>query len=632
MFSKSNSRASHARPRAGFPAGLRNAAAAAAFAALVGLAGCAASPPAPSPPPGPSAADVAFERVSDLYLNRMLALTPVAATALGDHRFDRELDDIGPTARAERAMLAKNLLTELAAIDRTQLSRARQVDAALLRHALEYRLWRLEHLEDWRWDPLLYTDLAGNGLYQLMARDFAPLEVRLDDAASRLEQLPRFLEQVRETLEPARVPRIFAETAAKQNNGVLSVIAQLIEPHLDALPPADRTRLQEAIDRARTAILQQQIWLERRLVPAAQGDFRLGAERYDQKLQFELDSPLSRQQIRARAEAELARTRSQMYAIARTVLAARAAAPSSATSDGRTDAPALPDSPTPDEQQAVIEAALEVADADQPKRSEVFATAQQAFADAEAFVRRKDLVTLYPDPLEIVPMPQFARGVSLAYTDAPGPLDRGLKTFYDVAPIPDEWTEAQVRSYLREYNRRAINELTIHEAMPGHYVQLSHADRYPSPLRAVLQSGTFIEGWAVYGERLMSEQGYMDGDPLMQLIQLKWYLRSIANAILDQAVHVDGMTREDAMRLMVHDTFQEPSEAEAKWVRAQLSSTQLATYFVGVQEHLDLRAEAEQRWGSSFTLKRYHDTVLFFGSPSVKFVRALMFDLAVPQD
>ncbi len=631
MFPESNSRSSHARPGATSSAGLRNAAAAAA-AALAALMGCAATPPAPSQASGPSAADAAFERVSDLYLNRMLALTPVTATSLGDHRFDRELDDIGPTARAERAMLAKSLLTELAAIDRAQLSRARQVDAALLRHALEYRLWRLEQLEDWRWDPLLYTDLAGNGLYQLMARDFAPLEVRLDDAASRLEQLPRFLEQVRATLEPARVPRVYAETAAKQNGGVLSVIAQLIEPHLDALPPADRTRLQEAIDRARTAILQQQIWLERRLVPAAQGDFRLGATRYDQKLQFELHSPLSRKEIRARAEAELARTRSQMYAIARTVLATRAAAQSSASSGERAGPPALPDSPTPDEQQAAIEAALELADTDQPKRSEVFATAQQAFADAEAFVRRKDLVTVYPDPLEIVPMPQFARGVSLAYTDAPGPLDRGLKTFYVVAPIPDEWNDAQVRSYLREYNRRSINELTIHEAMPGHYVQLSHADRYPSPLRAVLQSGTFIEGWAVYGERLMREQSYMSGDPLMQLVQLKWYLRSIANAILDQAVHVDGMTHDEAMRLMVHDTLQEASEAEAKWARAQLSSAQLATYFVGLQEHLDLRAEAEQRWGNSFTLKRYHDAVLSFGSPPVKFVRALMFGLPIPQD
>lgn len=610
MLSDSNSR-SLAR-------GVR--AAVACTALLAGLAGCATPPPRQAAPAGPTAADTAFERVADRYLNEMIALTPVAATALGDHRFDAELDDVGPTARSERAALARSLLAQLGALDRSQLSRAHQVDAALLRNDLEYRLWRLETLQDWRWDPLLYTDLAGSGLYLLMARDFAPLGVRLTDAAARLDQLPRLLAQVRDTLDPARVPRIYAETAVKQNPGVLSIIDQIIEPQIGALPAADQSRLKSAIERARTAVLQQQIWLEKRLLPAAQGEFRLGAALYDQELRFELDSPLSRQEIRSRAEAELARTRAQMYEIARTVLA------------GREGAPQLPEAPTPDEQQTAIAAALELAYADQPKRSEVFATAQQALAEAQAFVHEKDLVTLYPDPLEIIPMPQFQRGVALAYCDAPGPLDRGLKTFYAVAPIPDEWTDAQVRSYLREYNRRAIHELTIHEAMPGHYVQLAHADRYPSPLRAVLQSNSFIEGWAVYGERLMREQGYMHGDPLMQLIQLKWYLRSIANAILDQAVHVDGMSREAAMRLMVHDTFQEQSEADAKWVRVELTSAQLATYFVGVQEHLDLRAEAEKRWGRSFTLKRYHDAVLSYGSPPVKYVRALLFDLPIPQD
>jgi uncharacterized protein (DUF885 family) len=589
-------------------------------AALLALAGCTAAPQRPPVPQGPSAADVAFEKVADRFLNEMVPLTPEFATQLGDHRFDDRLDDIGPTGRAERAALARNLLAALAAIDGAQLARANLVDRELLKHRLEYTLWQIETLEDWRWNPLLYTDLAGNGIYLLMARDFAPLPVRLDSAAARLEELPRLLAQVRETIDPQRVPRIYAETALKQNSGVLTLVEQLIVPRIGALPEADQARLRSAIERARTAVLQQQIWLEKRLVPSASGDFRLGASLYDQKLHFELDSQLSRQDIRARAESELTRTRAQMYEIARTVLAAR---PGGAP---------LPDVPAPDEQQAAISAALDIAAADQPQRSQVFATAQRAFAQAERFVREKDLVTLYADPLEIIPMPQFQRGVALAFCDAPGPLDRGLPTFYAVAPIPDDWSDAQVHSYLREYNTRAIHELTIHEAMPGHYVQLAHADRYPSTLRAVLQSNTFIEGWAVYGERLMREQGYMNSDPLMQLVQLKWYLRSVANALLDQAVHVDGMSRESAMHLMVHDTFQEQSEADAKWVRVELSSAQLPTYFVGVQEHLALRAEAQQRWGSSFMLKRYHDAVLSYGSPPVKYVRALLFDLPIPED
>jgi len=236
---------------------------------------------------------------------------------------------------------------------------------------------------------------------------------------------------------------------------------------------------------------------------------------------------------------------------------------------------------------------------------------------------------VFNDPLEIIPMPEFQRGVALAYCDPPGPLDTGLKTFYAVSPIPENWSRQQVRSFLREYNTRSIHNLTVHEAMPGHYLQLMHANRYESPLRAVLASGPFIEGWAVYAERLMVDQGYYDNDPLMRLVQLKWYLRSIGNALLDQAVHVDGMKREAAMRLMMRDTFQEEREAAAKWVRVQLSSAQLPTYFVGAQEHFALRAEAEQRAGADFDLKQYHDKLLSFGSPPVRYARALMFDLPI---
>jgi uncharacterized protein (DUF885 family) len=160
--------------------------------------------------------------------------------------------------------------------------------------------------------------------------------------------------------------------------------------------------------------------------------------------------------------------------------------------------------------------------------------------------------------------------------------------------------------------------------MPGHYVQIWHSNKYPSVLRAVLSSGSFVEGWAVSSEKVMVDQGYRDNDPLYHLIQLKWYLRVISNAILDQAIHVDGMSRDDAMKLMTQDTFQEEREAAGKWVRAQLSSTQLPTYFVGAQEHFDLRKAVEARDGDKFNLKNYHDTVLSFGSPSGRYVRNLM--------
>ena len=205
----------------------------------------------------------------------------------------------------------------------------------------------------------------------------------------------------------------------------------------------------------------------------------------------------------------------------------------------------------------------------------------------------------------------------------------GQKTFYAIAPPPADWSAEQVRSLLREYNTRSLCNLTVHEAMPGHFLQLAHANRYDSPLRAMLASGTFIEGWAVYAERMVIDEGFMDGDPLMRLVVLKWYLRGIVNAIIDQAIHVEGMTREDAMTLMVEGAFQEDSEAAAKWVRAQLTSAQLSTYFVGYLEHAALRREVQAAWGRGFSLRRYHDRLLSFGSPPTRFVRALMLDLPI---
>ena len=256
-------------------------------------------------------------------------------------------------------------------------------------------------------------------------------------------------------------------------------------------------------------------------------------------------------------------------------------------------------------------------------------TARESLVDIEAFVRKRDLITIPDDPIEIIIMPEFERGVSVAYCDSPGPLDVGQKTFYAVAPLPEDWTDKQVDSFLREYNRRSIHNLSVHEAIPGHFLQLAHSNRYPSLLRAVLSSGVFIEGWAVYTEQMLADEGYMNADPLMKLIALKWYLRGIANSIIDQEIHAGDMSREEAMRLMTVDTFQEEREAAGKWIRAQLTSTQLSTYFVGYQEHRDLRAEVEKKAGEAFNLKKYHDQVISYGSPPVRYVRRLVLGLPV---
>jgi uncharacterized protein (DUF885 family) len=559
-------------------------------------------------------ADAAFADLSKRALEGWLQLSPVSATQIGEHKYDGELDNLSAAGRQKGLAFSKKILAELDATDTAALSRENQVDAAILRNQLQYDIWTAETLQSWAWDPQVYNNVAGGAIYGLMAREFAPLPERLKSATARMQKIPTLLAQARENLDPARVPKVHAETVAKQNAGILSIVDTFITPNLKDLPEADRAQAEAAIDGLKKAVAEHQAWLDKTLVPNAKGDFRIGQTLYDQKLQFALLSSLSRADIKQRAEGELKRVREEMYGIARTVL------------KDKPGAPALPETPTADEQQKAIEAALELAYAERPARDKVVPDAEAALAQATEFVRKHDLVTLPDAPVEIIEMPEFQRGVAVAYCDSPGPLDKHLKTFYAVSPIPDEWDQKQVDSFLREYNSRMIHLLSIHEGTPGHYLEGWHSAKFPSTLRAVLRSGMFAEGWAVYTEKMMADAGYLDNDPLFRLVQMKFYLRTIANAILDQGVQVDGWTREQAMDLMVRQTFQQEREAAGKWTRAQLTSAQLPTYFVGVQEHFDMRKAAEAKLGAQFNLKAYHDQVLSYGAPPVRFVRQLMLD------
>ncbi|MEO8927318.1 MAG: DUF885 domain-containing protein [Caulobacteraceae bacterium] len=585
--------------------------------AAVALLGAAAAPWPALAASAPSGPDRAFDDLTGRWLDATTRLGPVAATQLGDHRHDAELDDLSAAGRAAQVAANRRLLADLEGMPAARVSRPRQIDAAILANKLRYDIWTDEVLQSWAWDPLIYNELAGDALYALMARDFAPLPARLASATARMEKLPTLLAQARANLDPARVPLIHAQTVAKQNKGLLSLVGELIMPHAGDLPSAERARLAAASAALTAAVNAHQAWIDGTLTPGAKGDFRLGAKLYDAKLAFALESPLSRQDIRRRAEAAVIATRGEMYALARGVLA------------GRAGAPEAPEAPTPAQQQAVIKAALDIAAADHPARDQVVEAARAGLAQATAFVEAKDLITLPASPVQVILMPEFQRGVAVAYCDPPGPLDKGLATFYAVSPIPDDWTAQRTESFLREYNRRALDDISTHEAMPGHYVQLAHANTYPSVLRSVLSSGSFVEGWAVYAETMMAQEGFQGGDPLYKLVVMKTKLRSITNAILDQAIHVDAMSREAAMTLMMETAFQEEGEAAGKWIRASVSSAQLPFYFVGSEEHWDIRREAERRRGKDFTLKRYHDSILSFGSPPARFARAAMFDEAI---
>ena len=557
-------------------------------------------------------ADAAFKGLSERFIASALRLSPVEATALGVHSYDGLLPDVTAAGRGTRVADWSAILFELARINPALLSRQNQVDYRILKNELQYRVFANDQLQEWAWNPQIYNDAAGGALYTLAARDFAPWDVRLKAATARMEAIPGLLRASRSELVPARVPLIFAQTVSRQNSGIVEIAETMLAPQAGVLGAADRARFDAALAGLKAGVAEHQKWLDEVLVPSAKGDFRLGAKLYDQKMKFALMSDMTRPVLKARALKAKAGIRAEMYALARQVLPGK-----------------FPAAPTAAQQQAGIEAALALSYAKRPPRNQLEQRARETTQQATDFVRKKNFIRMPDGPVRIITMPKFQQGNAVAYNDPPGPFEKGQQNFYAVSPIPDDWTDAQATSFLSEYNDYMIHDLSIHEAMPGHYLQLDHANRTDNPLRAMLWSGPFVEGWAVYAEGVMKDAGYLDGDPLFKLTVLKMRLRSVTNTLLDIGIHTEGMTRDQAMDLMQNGAFQAEREASGKWVRASLSSVQLLSYFTGYEEHRLLRAEAEKRWGKSFTLRRYHDTVLSFGSPPVKYARALMFGLPV---
>lgn len=542
-----------------------------------------------------------FPRKAALFLDEYLQLFPESATSLGDHRFDDRLTDWSAAGRERMRAFYRRWLAETEELAKLPLGPENAVDLEIWRTNLKAGLFALDELKDWQRNPLEYN--PGDALYPLMARDFAPLDARLESLRGRLEAIPRWLDVARANLSDP--PRIHTETAIQQNAGTLALIGPELDAILASAPPLAVARLEPARARAREALVEYGRWLEKDLLPRSNGDFRLGWELWREKLAYTLESDLTPAQILERARVELDRTQEEMASVARPLFQRQ-----------------FPGREVPADRRELIRAVLDRLAQDRPDNRTILEKARRSLERTTAFVRERNLVTVPDQPVELIEMPEFARGVAVAYCDSPGPLEKAGTTFYAISPAPADWPPERVASLYREYNDSMLEDLTIHEAMPGHYLQLWHANRFQAPtkLRAVFASGTFVEGWATYAESVMAAQGY--GGPEVRMQQLKMRLRLILNAILDQGVHAGTMSREEAMALMQDEGFQEEGEAAGKWRRACLTSTQLSTYFVGNTEVTDLARTLLAR--PDATPRAVHDAMLSFGSPAPRYVRRLL--------
>jgi len=550
--------------------------------------------------------DDVFQRTAHDYIEQYLQANPEDATELGDHRFDGQLTDYSSEARAKELATQKEFRDKLSAIDGSQLTGANNVDFRILKENIDYKIFQAEELKEAEWNPLVYMQSLANSLYLLVARDFAPPEKRIPNLRQRMEAIPRVIAQAKANLQ--QPPRVHTETAIEQTQGAINLVREGLTPLVDRTPQM-KNELAPLQEKTAAALEDYKKWLQNDLLPRSDGDFRIGAEKFRKKLRFALASDLSMEEIMKRAQADLQETQTAIY---------ETALPLYEKYFPEADNKTLTD------KHKVTAAVLDKLAEQHPDDATVVGYAKEVVGEATDFVKSHKLVAIPDTPLDVIAMPEFKRGVAIAYCDSPGPLDKTGKTFFAVAPTPKDWLKERKESFFREYNNYEIRDLTVHEAMPGHYLQLAHANEFRAPtlVRAIFRSGTFIEGWAVYCEQMMAEQGY--GAPEVKMQQLKMRLRAIANAILDQSIHAGNMTEKEAMDLMMKETFQQEGEAVAKWKRARLTSAQLSTYFVGVSEHLDLRGRAKTKAGASFDLKKYNDQVISFGSPPVKYVGELM--------
>ncbi len=558
---------------------------------------------------GAPADDVKFETVASAFIEQYLAFAPGDATQLGDHRFDDRLTDYGNSARQVRLKVCRETLVQLALLKPSQLSPENRVDLKILRLNIGAIIFNDSDLKEWSWNPVLYNDSLAQSIYLLVARDFAPADIRLRNIEARLALFPRVIAQAKENLK--RPPRIHTETAIRQLSGAIGLVRDGLRALVDQASPERRQSIERAQTAAAAALEEYKTWMEKDLLPRSDGDFRIGDRLFRRKLRFALDSTLGKEQVMVRAEADLKATRGAMYETALPLY--------------RKLFPQVQEAEVVAmDRKKISRVVLAKLGENHPDNDTIVAWAEKTFTTTTDFVRAKDIVRIPATPLRVIVMPEFQRGVAIAYCDSPGPLEKGGQAFYAIEPTPTDWKPERVESFFREYNEYMLQDLTIHEAMPGHFLQGAHSNEFKAPtlVRAIFQSGTMVEGWACYGEQVMAELGY--GGPEVRMQQLKMRLRLIINAIIDQKIHTAGMTEKEALDLMMNEGFQEEGEAVAKWRRARLTSAQLSTYFVGVTEMLDLRAAAVAKQKNSFSLRRYHDALLSHGSPAPRYLRELL--------
>ncbi len=552
------------------------------FGGLLCLAGMCAQAWAAAANVKPASGDNPFDQLVDDFVMGTLALSPTGATGFGYHvhhgvSLDDQLDDFSPAGIEAQRSFLHDIEIRIAHFDGAALDPEQRADVDIMRNALGATRLELDEIQSYRHNPTSYVELLGNGLYSPYVLHFAPAPERYRHIISRLQKVPELIQQAETNLQDS--PEVWNRVAREENDGNVGLIDTTLRADC---PPDARMRYDQAAAAAMASLQSFNHWLENNL-SERKSDWRLGKERYAKKFRYTLATGKTPEALLAEAEADLVKVRAEI---------ARLAAPKTV-------------------EEALADVARQHATA-----ASFMASAKQALASATAFVKAKDLLTLPPNAnLEVIDTPVFMRGIYSVGGFNPAPaLEPKLGAFFWVTPIPSDWPQTRVDSKLREYNVSGMQHLTVHEAMPGHYVQAEYANdvqpRSRRLLRNIFGNGPYIEGWAVYAQQLMAEQGYLGDTPGYRLTLQKQLLRVLANTILDVRLQTLGMTDQQALDLMTKSTYQEMEEASGKLQRAKLASCQLPTYYAGYKGWLADREHYQAKHGAAFSLKQFHEAAL----------------------
>ena len=574
-------------------------------------------------------ANTKFAQMTDQFVKDSLALSPVNASQAGYHKhkdpkngktidLDAQLDDVSPQGVAAQEKFYRawrhRFQTEapVASLNAQDAADYRLIDDQIALSLLDF-----EHIQSYKHNPTGYVELIGNAIFLPLTQEYASKEVRVGDVISRIGQIPRFIAQAQSVLIDS--DPIFISTAIEENEGNINLVDS-VATDIRAGSPL-KAQYDKVAPAAKKALTDFNDWMTNDLAkrPASGRTWRLGKEWYEEKFRYVMETSITPEQLLADAEAKVKAIRAEMLQLALPLY--------KQMYPGQDDYGTLP---ARERENKIIAAVLNRVSDEHPQRDQLIEAVKADLEGIKQFIREKRIVSLGSrENLKVIPTPEFMRGIySVAGFHSAPPLEPTAEAQYWVTPIDPKMPEAKVESKLREYNNYTLKWLTIHEALPGHYVQADTADDVEPPNRRVLRgifgNGAYIEGWAEYIADVMTEEGYLDHSPKFGLVRRKILLRAISNSILDIRLHTMNMTDQQAMDLMLNDTFQTQAEAEGKLRRAKLTSTQLPTYFVGIRQWWELRKKYQAAKGSAFNLEEFHNKALDQGPLPIEYLEKII--------